>query len=139
MIPRVVFDTNVYISAFLYGGKPKQVLELALAGRVQLLSSIPLKSELQRVLQDKFDLAPHDLAANTEALWKHAEWISPRRRLSLCRDESDNRVLECAVEGRADVVVTGDRDLLDLPAIEGLAILTPAAFLSRWSAEEPLA
>jgi putative PIN family toxin of toxin-antitoxin system len=134
-----VFDTNVYISAFLYGGKPKQVLEFAMAGRVQLLISIPLKLELQRVLRDKFDLAPGEIASDTEAIWKRAEWISPRRRLSLCRDESDNRLLECAVEGRADVVVTGDRDLLDLPAIEGLAILTPAAFLSRANAEEPLA
>lgn len=134
---RIVLDTNVYISAFLYGGKPKQVLELVLARQVHLLISIPLQSELQRVLRDKFSFTPRDLAAKTDVLWKHAEWISPRRRLSLCRDESDNRVLECAAEGRADVVVTGDRDLLDLPAMEGFAILTPAEFLSRWSAETP--
>jgi predicted nucleic acid-binding protein len=46
-------------------------------------------------------------------------------------------VLECAIEGRADFIVTGDLDLLNLPAIEGLAILTPAAFLSRQSESEP--
>jgi hypothetical protein len=136
-MPRIVFDTNVYVSAFLYGGKPKQVLELALAGQVQLLISMPLKLELQRVLRDKFCFTPRELALNTDTLWKQAEWIDPRRRLNLCPDEPDNRVLECAMEGHADFIVTGDRDLLNLPAIEGLAILTPAAFLSRWSQSEP--
>jgi len=137
MIPRVVLDTNGLISALLYGGKLRQVLQLALGGRARLLVSQPLNSELARVLRDKFELTPRELAANTNTLWKYAEWIVPRRRLNLCPDEPDNRVLECAIEGRADFIVTGDLDLLNLPAIEGLAILTPAAFLSRQSESEP--
>ncbi len=108
-----------------------------MAGHVQLLISIPLKLELQRVLQDKFNFAPHQLAANTGPLWEQADWIAPRRRLTLCPDEPDNCVLECAIEGNADFVVTGDRHLLTLPAIDGLAILTPAAFMSQWTGTEP--
>jgi putative PIN family toxin of toxin-antitoxin system len=121
-----------------YGGNPQRVLDEVLSGEFQLLISIPLEDELKRVLRERFNYLPHQILKTAASLWKRAEWISPRRRLSLCRDESDNRVLECAAEGRADAVVTGDRDLLDLPAIEELAILTPAAFLSRWSADEPL-
>ncbi|MGD0480859.1 MAG: putative toxin-antitoxin system toxin component, PIN family [Terracidiphilus sp.] len=115
----------------------KQVLELALNGRAHLLVSQSLNSELARVLREKFDLTPRQITANADTLWKHAEWIVPRRRLKLCPDEPDNRVLECAMEGHADFIVTGDRDLLNLPAIEGLAILTPAAFLSRSTESEP--
>ena len=139
MKPRIVFDTNIYISAFLYGGRPRGALELARSGQVQLLISMPLKLELQRVLRDKFNFTPPQLDANTKPLWEQAEWIAPRRRLNLCADEPDNRVLECAIEGRADFVVTGDRHLLSLPAIGGLVILTPAAFISQWTGNEPLA
>lgn len=60
----------------------------------------------------------------------NAEWISPRSRLDLCPDETDNRVLECAFEGNAAVIVTGDNHLLKLPPIKNLAILTPDAFLT---------
>ena len=138
MKPRIVFDTNIYISAFLYGGKPRSALDLARSGLVQLLISMPLKLELQRVLRDKFSFTPHQLHTNTNPLWEHAEWIAPRRRLTLCPDEPDNRVLEYAIEGMADFVVTGDRHLLALPAMEGPAILNPADFMSQWSGNEPL-
>jgi putative PIN family toxin of toxin-antitoxin system len=133
MIPRVVLDTNVYISALLYGGKPKRVLDLALSTEMQLLISQPMRLELERVLREKFDFTPHELAANADPLWSSAEWIAPLRRVNLCRDEPDNRVLECAFEGRADCIVTGDRHLLDLPPIKELAILTPDAFLIRFA------
>jgi putative PIN family toxin of toxin-antitoxin system len=138
MSVRVVFDTNVYVSALRYGGKPAKVVDLAINGDFQLLTSLSLKAELGRVLHGKFSYTPQQVSETTTSLWKHAEWITPRRRLNLCPDEPDNRVLECAMEGHADFIVTGDRDLLNLPAIEGLAILTPAAFLSRWSESEPL-
>lgn len=139
MTPRVVFDTNIYISAFLYRGNPRTALHLAIAGRAQLLVSEPLKLELQRVLLDKFNFTEHQFDAITDPLWKHAEWIAPRRRLALCPDELENRVLECALEGNASLVITGDKHLLNLHPIHGLSILAPAAFLARLpvSPEEP--
>jgi putative PIN family toxin of toxin-antitoxin system len=134
MIPRVVLDTNVYISALRYGGKPKLVLDLAIEGKLHLLVSTPLKLELERVLRDKFSYSSHEVAATAAFLWRNAEAILPRHRLDLCPDEPDNRVLECALEGRAAFIVTGDRHLLNLPPIEGLTILPPDAFLALFRA-----
>ena len=130
MIRRIVLDTNIYISALFYGGKPKQVLDLMGAGELQLLISLPLKLELERVLRDKFDFPPSELAANADSLWSRAKWIAPHRRLSLCSDEPDNRVLECALEGHADFIVTGDRHLLNLEPVAKITILKPDAFLA---------
>ena len=130
MIRRIVLDTNIYISALLYGGKPKQVLDLASAGELQLLISLPLKLELERVLREKFDIPTSELAANANSLWSNALWIASRQRLSLCSDEPDNRVLECALESHADFIVTGDRHLLNLGPVAKITILKPDVFLA---------
>ncbi len=134
MTTRVVLDTNVYISALRYGGKPKRALDYALDGKFALLISTPLKLELERVLRDKFSYSQHEIATTTAFLWRDAEWVAPGIPISLCPDEPDNRVLECAIEGKASYIVTGDRHLLNLPPVAGLAILTPDTFLSRFSA-----
>ena len=130
----MVLDTNVLISAYRFGGKPDAILELVHGRSFVSLTSQPLKDELVRVLTEKFFAAPDSIAETCALLWEISEWIVPRHRLSLCPDEADNRVLECALEGHADFIVTGDRHLLSLPPIEGLAILTPDAFLARFSA-----
>ena len=134
MIPKVVLDTNVYVSALLYRGKPKHVLDVALSANCRLLISTPLELELGRVLRDRFGFTPRELAANAEFLWSNAERIAPRSRLNLCPDEPDNRVLECAIEGSAGYIVTGDKHLLNLLPIEGLAVLRRDAFLARFLA-----
>lgn len=130
MIARIVLDTNVYVSALRYGGKPKQVLDFALYGEFQLLISMPLKMELERVLREKFSYSPREILATAKYLWSRAERVVPDRPLDLCPDEPDNRVLECALEGKAACIVTGDRHLLNLQPIEGLAIFTPDQFLA---------
>jgi putative PIN family toxin of toxin-antitoxin system len=131
MIRRIVLDTNIYVSALRYGGKPKQVLDYAQSGNSKLLISAPLMLELVRVLRDKFGFTASRIAGSIEILWRDAEWIEPARRLDLCPDEPDNRVLECALEGKTDFIVTGDRHLLNLPLIKEVAILSPDAFLAR--------
>jgi putative PIN family toxin of toxin-antitoxin system len=129
VIPRIVLDTNIYVSALRYGGKPKQVLDHVLYGEFQLLISAPLKMELERVLRDRFSYLPCEIVATTAFLWCRAELVMPSRHLDLCPDETDNRVLECAIEGKAGFIVTGDKHLLNLPPIEALAILSPNLFL----------
>lgn len=133
---RVVLDTNVFISGYRFGGKPEEVLELADNQAFVLLNSKPLKSELERVLAIKFHMSRQLIAETCARLWEISEWIEPEIRVGLCPDESDNRVLECALEGMAGYVVTGDRHLLNLLPIEGLAILTPDAFLACFHASD---
>ena len=131
---RVVLDTNVLISAYQFGGKPGAILELAHHGKMTSLTSVPLRDELVRVLTYKFFATPISIGEACARLWEVSEWIEPKIRLDLCPDESDNRVLECALEGNAGFIVTGDRHLLNLQPIEGLMILSPDAFLARFQA-----
>lgn len=126
-----MLDTNVLISAFQFGGKPEMILELAYDGVFISLTSEPLRNELTRVLTEKFFIAPKLIAETCAPLWDVSEWIDPKIRLNLCPDEPDNRVLECALEGYARYIVTGDRHLLNLRPIKGLVILTPDAFLAH--------
>jgi uncharacterized protein len=132
MIERAVLDTNIYVSAIEYGGKPRRTLDWIRLGNLQLLISIPLQLELERILRSKFGYDSAKLLFTASALWRDAVWISPQRRITLCPDESDNRVLECAIEGKASFIVTGDHHLLDLAPIPGLTILTAGAFLTHF-------
>ena len=131
---RVVIDTNVLISAIFWTGKPKQLLNQVRLGRITFLTSAILLAELKEILtrEDKpFKLSAEDAERVVAAMRDLAEIVEPQQRLSVCRDEGDNRVLECAVEGRAEWIVTGDGDLLDLKAFQGIPIVTVANFLSQ--------
>lgn len=127
---RVVFDTNIYISAFaIPGGKAEEAYRLALYGYFFLLSSITILAETTRLLQTKFDWS----FTHTERLVTHlsqvAELLSTQPHVHVLADEADNRILECGVQGDAEYLVTGDRALLDLREYEGLKIISLADFL----------
>jgi uncharacterized protein len=134
---RVVLDTNVLVSAYRFGGKPKAILELAEEMAFVPLISEPLKGELVRVLEEKFFMPRTLVTELCSYLWEVSEWVDPKIQIHLCADEPDNRVLECALEGKAGYIVTGDRHLLNLPPIKGLAILTPDKFLASLRAADP--
>lgn len=127
----VVFDTNIYISAFEFGGIPRQVFLLAAQREFDLWTSKPLLDELFRVLCDRFEYS-HDMATEVR---KRLEWLcllaEPGDRIEDCTDPDDNRVLECAVAARAQYLVTGDRALLRLTPFRGCRILSAAQFLAE--------
>lgn len=129
---RVVLDTNVIISALSYGGKPLTLLSLARKGEIELLISPFILDELTRVLQDKFAWNLERAERVRFRLRRVAKKvIIPPNRLTVLADDADNRILECAVEGMAQAIVTGDKDLLGLKTYQGIAIVTPAEFLRR--------
>ncbi len=131
---RVVLDTNVLVSGLLYGGLPKRVLRLALEGRFVAVTSRALQAELLRIFVRKFGLSQSEAAEAMASIRESFAWARPRTVLNLCRDAADNRVLECAVYGRAEVIVTGDRDLLSMRPLEGLEIRRRGNFLIAWMA-----
>lgn len=131
---RAVLDTNVLISAFVFpGGPPEHVYRRGLEGRLTLITSRPLLSELGRVLTDKFDWeAPYAEEVLTQ-LVRVAVVVDPIEQIDdITDDPADNRVLEAAVEGDAVVIVSGDRHLLTLDTWRGIRILTPAAVMSEF-------
>lgn len=125
---RAVLDSNIYISGILFGGKPAQILRLARTGAYQLLVSRPLQTEVARVLREKF-LWPEDrLAAVLDLCWSSTNIVDADVTVQACSDPDDDRVLECAVSGRASVIVTGDHHLLDMTSFRGIPMLAVADF-----------
>lgn len=127
---RVVADTNIYISALMFGGLPGTVLDLGLAGAIQLIASAEILDELNGKLRGKFRVEAEDATRIRLRLEQAAEVIVPGISLDEVPDDpDDNRILECAVVGRADAIISGDRHLLRLGSYAGIPIMTARRFL----------
>jgi len=123
---RAVIDTNVIISALFWGGRPRRVVDLAAAGRFQAVTS----PELDTVLAEDFDVPPERLDLILRDVLSYAELVGSVEELEApVRDAADLAVIACALAGQADVIVTGDRDLLDLEQFRGVRVLSVSEFL----------
>lgn len=130
MTRRVVYDTNVIVSAALKPGSlPASLLSLAMARRVRLFVSLAILEEYEGVLKrPKFRLDPKRVEAFLRDLRKAAIRVRPSRPVSEASDEADNRFLECALAARAHYLVTGNKKHFPLPKFEGTKIVSPAEF-----------
>lgn len=128
--PRVVADSNVFISALLGSAQAAAVLTLAQQATIALYASDYIFTEVAKVLEDKFSWAPSRIADALQGVRGYVRLVSPgRRRITVVRDPKDNPILECARAARAKYLVTGDRDLLVLRSYGRLRILTIRDFL----------
>jgi len=132
-VSKVVLDTNVYISAYGFGGKPADVLRAAIAGEYTLLASPAILAGVADKLYSVLGYDDDHVRAGIMQISRIAEIVRPEPHLTVVADEPDNRILECATEGEADVIVSGDHHLLDLGAYHGIRILRPAARLAELS------
>lgn len=138
--PRLVLDSNVWISAFLFGGKPAAVINLARKGHVRILMSTDLILEIGRALRyerlrrilERSKRSTETIVAQILAVTQLVETKSQRSWIT--QDPADDIVLNCAVENSADYVISGDQHILRLKRIDGLEILTPTEFLQRLQA-----
>ncbi len=127
---KAVFDSNIYVSALaIPGGRAEAAVHRVADGQVELVISTPIIHEVLDVLARKVGRDPEELARAAVFLSDLAELVRPRRKVDVLSDEPDNRVLECAVTGRADVIVTGDRAMLRLGEYKGIQIVSLTAFL----------
>ncbi len=127
---RAVFDTNIFVSAIVFpGGRAEEAVTKVVQGNVELVISKPIIRETLDVLARKFDRAPEELSRAAVFLSELGEMVAPRAKLKVLDDEPDNRILECAIAGRADVIVTGDQAMLNLSSYQGIRIMTLRDFL----------
>lgn len=127
---RAVLDTNIYISALVFpGGRAEKAVHAAADGRFDLLISKPIMLEVLDVLARKFGRDPEELSRVALFLADLARRVRPRKKLTILRDDPDNRILECALSGHAEMVVTGDQAMLKLERVEEVRILTLRDFL----------
>lgn len=134
---RIVADTNVIVSAFLWGGVPRQLLDAAEQKHAELFTSRELIAELEDVLSrtkfaeqlGKTRYTPAFLIARYTQL---ATIIVPAEvQATELRDPDDGPLLACALAAQAELIVSGDHDVLELKQYRGLSIVTPAEALTR--------
>jgi len=127
---KVVFDTNIFVSALVFpGGKGEAALQRIVEERDELIVSKPILDELLGILARKFARDAEELARVAVYLSDLARLVKPRGKIRLMKDDPDNRILECAIAGRADAIVTGDRQLLDLHEYRGVRLLSLREYL----------
>jgi len=127
---RVVLDTNVYIAAFTHPQRWSfHLWRQALSGHYKLLVSPAIVNEIADVLRLRFGWTNDRIIARSKLLTKVAEIVVPSTALQAIKeDDDDNRILECAVDGRADLIVSNDHHLRRLKTFEGIAIVHPIDF-----------
>jgi len=141
---RVVVDTNVIVSRFLsQTGPPGSIYAYLIQRRFEFIASPEILAEYSTVLLRPALMNAHrtDVVEVTEAvvlMTRPAHVVSPTVRLpGITADPKDDKFIECAVEGGADVIVSGDKHLLELGSYEGIQIVSPAAFVMYLAMESP--
>ena len=127
---RVVFDTNIFISAFaIPGGNAEEAYLQAIRTDFQLFTSVPILTETVNVLQAKFGWSDARVGMLVQAISKTATVLKTETHLHILDDEADNRILECAVLAEADFIVTGDNHLLALDRYQSTQIVKLVEFV----------
>jgi len=128
---KVVLDTNVYISAILFDGNPEKIRALSKEKKIELFISEAIIAEVAEVLRKKYNWESWEILQVINEIRETATLAIPQKTLFIIKkDDDDNRILECAVESKAQYIVSGDkRHLLPLKEYQGAKILSPAEFL----------
>ena len=132
---RVVLDSNVLISAVVFGGKPREILALAVEGKIRLALSGDILDETRAVLGGKkFRYPARVLYSIEKELTVVCEIVDPKEEIqSIAEDPQDNRILACAVEAGSDYIITGDKHLLELGRFRNIKIVPPDEFLREYN------
>ncbi|MEK6899169.1 MAG: putative toxin-antitoxin system toxin component, PIN family [Nanoarchaeota archaeon] len=133
---RITLDTNILISASFWKGDSYEILSLIDQDKIILVTSPEILHEYHEVLQseeitDKISEKKLALLEIIEKVMSKAEIIEPLIKINVVKDIDDNKIIECAIAGKADYIITNDSDLLQLFSYEKIPIITPKEFLSH--------
>lgn len=134
---KIVFDTNVIISAIAFGGLPLKAIDTLAGSLVSAFASPEIIEEyrmtLSRILQKYPDRPPHH---SIESIIQEMHVLPSRSHIEICRDPDDNKFIECAVDNKCIYIVSGDKDLLVLERYEDIEILTVSDFLKQYETKQ---
>ena len=131
---KVVYDTNVIVSAALKEESlPALLLSLGLEGKVRFFVSLALMQEYQKVFErPRFKLGHKEIMELMEKINKKAIMVNPTKELDILKaDESDNRILECALKAKVDFIITGNKKHFPFEEFKGSKIVTPREFIGK--------
>lgn len=126
---KIVVDTNVFISGVLFGGNPQKIIEAWLNKKYIFCLSPELKAEILNKLQGKFLISIYTLQTIGRSLEAKTEKYIPKKKIFICKDPTDNFLLELADEAQADYLISGDKLVLKLKQYNKTKILSPKDFL----------
>ena len=134
----VTLDTNVFISALNFGGRPASLLGMAPSGKIQIDISDHIEKELVRVLREEFGWDGHRIHFMVERLRKLTNRVTPTETVAVVDDPDDNRIVECAIAGGSEYIITSDKALLRVNGYRGIKVVRPGEFLERGRGRERL-
>lgn len=131
---KVVFDANIYLSAIIFGGNPRQCLELAKLQEIKLFVSQSILLEIARNLQKKFGWAEGEVKEVIKGIGEFATLVYPQTAIKIILTHpSDNKILEVAQEAKADYIISGDKKhLLSLKKLKNIKIISAKEFLDLY-------
>ena len=129
---KVVLDTNVLISGILFGGNPRQILELVIQGKIDAYISPAIFTEYREILiRPKFGLSHEKRFSIAKEIEDIFCFVFPQVTVDLIKDDpDDNIILECALAADVKYIITGDPHLLNLAWIEKIKIISPVTFVA---------
>ncbi len=123
---RVVLDSNIFVSAFLRGGLAEEILDLSVRKLIDVYLSQEIIEEIEKVLKNKFLVKDKDRMDFRHFLVSLSTIVKPQNKVEKAvEDPEDNKILECALEAGADIIVTLDHHLLKLKKFKGIGIVHP--------------
>ena len=128
---RVLPDTNIIISSVFWRGNPHEVVRKGILGEYQLVISVEIFDEVVDKLRNKFQFQEENIKALVDILMNSCLIIDVTSKFDVVRDKNDNKIVECAFDGKVDYIVTGDPDLLDLKEFKGIKIINANEFLEN--------
>ena len=127
---RAVPDTNIWVASILWRGNPYRIWKLGQKREVVLITSLAILAELARVLREYFDFSDEEAYEWHQRIGENTEIVRPTRWVNAVPDDpDDNKFVECALEGRAQYIISRGDDLLRLEQYEGILIVNDGEFL----------
>ena len=128
---KIVIDTNIFISSYFWGGKPRKIFERVLNGYDELFITEDIINEIIEVMnRDKFTVKSNDIKDYIQIIKKYSKKIVSENIIeSIGRDADDDKILLCGIAGNVDYIITGDDDLLVLKEYKNIKIIKPKDYL----------
>lgn len=125
---KIVLDTNVFVSGIFWSGPPHKIVTLWAENKITIMITKKILNEYFRILNE-IDKNGEIAKKWCTLVIENCPILEDKNYIKICRDPDDNKFLDCALTGKADYLVSGDKDLLSLNKIETIKIITPAKFL----------
>ena len=133
---RAVLDTNIIVSALFWSGAPYKIVQAGIKDEFRIITSLEILGEAYATLEEKFKVPRKQINSLVKVVTLNSEIVYPKLQIAVVKkDPSDNKIIECALEGNADYIISGDKHLLEIKKYKEVEIISPSEFWSTLKGE----